>query len=308
MAKDCAEGDCGTESDTADDLADDNANDDQANVDRVCGEGPGLDRLGCAEPAGIEHASGWVRVETSTFNPDNTENEAQVGFLLAPFIGAASGDTVRANATAAWGPAASMETVPLAVSTCALTDPGGPPPTGELPEGRAVLYFQRGDHDQRHADDCFGDGWGEWWDDTPWWEEWGLSDHRIGFGWLDGGDDCAREVSVGGEIGGGPRWSDPGLVECDPAEWRDQVIVLPVYDRADESDAGEPTDYRIAGFVGFRITGYDLDFGHRWQDPGCFFDWPCIEGEFTPITTTATTSGGFGTGPDYGVRVVRMIG
>lgn len=299
VAKDCAEGDCGRESDTADDLADDNANDDQANVDRVCGEGPGLDRLGCAEPTGIENASGWVRVETSTFNPGNTENETQVGFLLAPFIGAASGDTVRANATAAWGPVASMETVPLAISTCALTDGGGPPPPGELPAGSARLFFHGGRDEQSDAEDCS-------FESLPW------SDRNGGFGWLGGAEDCARDVDVGERLAGGPTSADPDVIglECDPRAWRDRVVILPVYDSA--VDLVGPTEYRIAGFVGFRITAYELG-EHEWREWECgwwwgLFDWPCIEGEFTPITTAATTSGGFGTGPDYGVRVVRTIG
>lgn len=293
VAKDCAAGDCRDEGTTAGELADANATDGRSAVDRVCGEGPGLRRLGCAEPAGAGEASGWVRIDTSTDNPANEGNDRQVEFLLAPLLDATNvGRRVTAGAAAAWGPAETARTVPLAVSTCALTADGGPPPAGELPEGGAVLHFHGGTDPQGDADSCF-------WDGFPW------SGHRGGFGWLDDGD-CSLEVRAGGWYDGGPDTSNPGSVGCDASDWLGEVIVLPVYDRAD-THFFRPTEYRISGFVGFRVTAYRLGRDTRgWPSCGWWiFDPPCIEGEFT--TTTTTPGGEFGDGPDYGVRVVQMI-
>ena len=52
VAEDCAEGDCLDEMATAKTYADSNAKDDAANVDEVCGSGPGLRGLpDCRHPA-----------------------------------------------------------------------------------------------------------------------------------------------------------------------------------------------------------------------------------------------------------------
>jgi Flp pilus assembly protein TadG len=294
VAKDCAEGDCRNESATATHFADENATDEASAVDTVCGEGPELTLGTCAEPPGVGGASGWVTVDTSTDNPANTGDDTQVEFLLAPVLDAANvGRTVTASASAAWGPVEATETVPLAMSTCALTDGGGPPPAGELPDGHAVLYFHGGHDEQTGANDCF-------WEGLPWTGQDG------GFGWLDGADDCELVIRAGTARVGGPDTSNPDSVGCDPDAWLGEVVVLPVYDRAHDPPSG-PFHYHISGFVGFRVTAYRFGTvtGGRPDCTWVFIQRSCIEGEFTTI---ATVGSGFGDGPDYGVRVVQMIG
>ena len=71
--------------------------------------------------------------------------------------------------------------------------------------------------------------------------------------------------------------------------------------------SGNNGQYHVAGFIGFKITGYRFS-GNTWpngfqcpQDNGN--SGRCIRGRFTVMTAT----GDFG-GVDYGTRIIKMVG
>ena len=287
VAKDCALDDCLDEYGTADHYADENAKDDASNVPLVCGEGPGL--AACSDPPPeAEGASGWVRVDTSTHNPNNDANDTQVDLVLAPVLDAANvGETVTASALAAWAPLGSATTIPLTFSTCEFTAFGGSLDPPSFPSRRDYIYF----HNTTQAGTCPQGPSG--------------ADLTGGFGWLDV-TDCAGDISANQWIDDKPGDSLPA--DCHPRDWRNAEVVIPLFDRT-RGLSGTDGEYHVAGFVGFRILGYRFDRFNRWnifRCPGTFSRRAaCIYGEFTRITAT---DGEFGGGDDFGARVVKMIG
>ena len=200
--------------------------------------------------------------------------------------------TVSATAVAAWGPAGGATTIPLVFSECEYNEAGGDvgadPPV--FPEGEITIYF----HSSTQAGFCEAGPAG--------------GDLPGGFGWL-ANDACEVtiladdivEVDPGNDVPSG----------CDPVDWRDAIVVIPIFDAATGTGAGG--EYHIAGFVGFHVTGYRFPGNatvNRWP---AGFDCPeapggsgvCIRGTFTEITIP---DGGFGGGTDYGARIVKMIG
>jgi Flp pilus assembly protein TadG len=285
VAKDCALDDCQDAYGTADHYADANASDDASNVPLVCGDDPDL--VPCSDPpSGTAGASGWVRVDTSTHNPDNGANDTQVDLVLAPVLDAANvGETVTASAVAAWAPLGSARTIPLTFSTCEFIAFGGSLDPLGFPSGPGAIYFR----DTPQADTCGG----------------GLTG---GFGWLERSN-CMSRITA-------DRWFDdragssvpPG---CNPRSWRNREVVIPLFDRTRGSfRTDDDPEYHVAGFAGFRILGYRFDRFNRWNSfrcPGTFFSPrpACVYGEFTRITSTDAEFGG---GADFGARTVKMIG
>jgi hypothetical protein len=287
VAKDCALDDCLDEYGTADHYADENAKDDASNVPLVCGEGPSL--AACSDPPPeTEGASGWVRVDTSTHNPDNDANDTQIDLVLAPVLDAANvGETITASAVAAWAPLGSVTTIPLTFSTCEFTAFGGSLDPPGFPSGRDYIYF----HNTTEAGTCPQGPSG--------------TDLPGGFGWLDE-NDCASQITANRWVDDKPGNSVPP--GCDPREWRNAEVVIPLFDHT-RGLSGTSGEYHVAGFVGFRILGYRFDRFNRWnifRCPGTFSRRAaCIYGEFTRITAT---DGEFGGGDDFGARIVKMIG
>jgi Flp pilus assembly protein TadG len=287
VAADCALGDCQDESATANAFADSNANDNASNIDSVCGAGPGL--AACATPpSGTAGATGYVQVTTSTHNPANAD-DTQVRFFLAPVLDAANvGATVHATAAAAWGPPAAASTIPLIFSFCEFAELGGSVNPPVFPSGTAIISF----HGSVPAGTCPAGPSG--------------ADLPGGFGWLDAGGDCEADIDAGGWVDDKTGNGVPN--GCDPADWRNVEVLLPVYDQTNGL-TGSNGEYHVIGFAGFRITGYRFP-GNRWPDsfPDCPLEpgnsGTCIRGEFTRVTATGDEFGG----PDLGARIIKMIG
>ena len=278
VAQDCAGGDCLDEAATAGTYADDNAHDGQAAVDEVCGDGPGLDA--CATPPADVPASDWVKVTTAT--PDDDK----VDFVFAPILGHDAG-TVDATAVAAWGAVGRATTLPLTFSECEFIELGGNVDAGTLPSGLNYVYF----HDTTDAGTCPAGPSG--------------ADLPGGFGWLDSSDECGVDVTADGWVDDKTGNGVPN--DCEPSDWRSAEVLVPIFDQTNDLN-GSNGKYHVVGFAGFRMFGYRFP-GNEWQN-----GFPCgpkpkggttyICGEFTQVVTT----GEIGTGPDYGARVVQMIG
>jgi Putative Flp pilus-assembly TadE/G-like len=287
VAKDCALDDCLDAYGTADHYADENAKDEASNVPLVCGEGPGL--APCSDPPPkTEGASGWVRVDTSTHNPDNDANDTQVDLVLAPVLDAANvGETVTASAVAAWAPLGSATTIPLTVSACEFTRFGGSIDPPSFPTDRDYIYL----HDTTEAGTCPQRPPG--------------ADLPGGFGWLDV-NDCASPITANRWVNDKPGSSVPP--GCDAHDWRNAELVIPLFDRT-RGLFGTDGEYHVAGFAGFKLLGYRFDGANGWNIPMCPDTGSglaaCIYGEFTRIIAT---DGEFGGGDDFGARTVKMIG
>jgi Flp pilus assembly protein TadG len=278
VAQDCAGGDCRDETTTARTYADENAHDGKAAVDEVCGSGPGL--TSCATPTANVPASDWVKVTTVTPNDD------KVDFVFAPILGHDAG-TVDAAAVAAWGAVGRATTLPLTFSECEYAELGGNVEAGTFPSGLNYIFF----HDTTEAGTCPAGPSG--------------ADLPGGFGWLASSDDCGVDVTADGWVNDKPGNGVPN--DCEPTDWQSREVLVPIFDNANGLN-GSNGQYHIAGFVGFRISGYRFP-GNQWQNgfpcgpnPGGGTTYIC--GEFTRIVTP----GEIGTGPDYGARTVQMIG
>lgn len=287
VAKDCAAGDCLDEAATANIYADLNASDNAANIGVVCGVGPGLPACSTS-PGGITGATGWAFVQTTTHNPANSGNSAEVDFVFAPVINGGQGGTVQATATAAWGPIGRAATLPLIFSSCEFAEAGGSINPAVVPSGEIYIYF----HNTVQAGNCPAGPAG------------GDSPISGGFGWLGASANCQVTISSGGWISDKPGNGVPN--SCDPNLWRGLEVLMPIYDGTNGL-TGNNGQYHVAGFVGFVITGYRFS-GNTWPNG---FQCPedngnsgrCIRGHFTRVTST----GDFG-GVDYGSLVIKMVG
>jgi hypothetical protein len=278
VAQDCAGGDCLDETTTAGTYADANAHDGRAAVDEVCGSGPGL--APCATPPARAPADDWVKVGTVT--PDDDK----VDFVFAPILGRDTG-TSDATAVARWGTVGRATTIPLTFSECEYIELGGDVDAGTFPSGLNYVYF----HDTTDAGTCPAGPSG--------------ADLPGGFGWLDSSDDCGVDVTAGGWVDDKPGNGLPN--GCEPTDWRSAEVLVPIFDHTNDL-TGSNGKYHVAGFAGFRVSGYRFP-GHEWEN-----GFPCgpkpkggttyICGEFTRVVT----SGEITTGPDYGARAVEMIG
>ncbi len=295
VAQDCAGGDCADEAATAQEYADLNANDDRSAVDLVCGKGAGLTPCAAPAPAGAANATGWVRVATSTQTASGTE----VDFVLAPVMDALAGATVHASAVAAWGSPGRAATIPLVLSACEYEYFGGIIPEGggsaTLPNLPATIYF----HTSEEATPCPAGPSG--------------GDAPGGFGWLAASSDCRATVTADGWVNVSTGVATPN--SCQPIEWRNQDIVLAVFDDTNDR-TGNNLQYHILGFVAIRLTGYAFTGTPVWSTdpkikkakdlcpaaPGG--SGICLTGTFIEYSMRAD---GFG-GPDLGARVIKMVG
>ena len=259
----------------------------QSSTGTPCGDGPGLSTCAGGAPSGIEGATGWVRVGTSTLTASGSD---EVSFLLAPIMTARHRQEGPRSATAAWGPMGGGAVTPLVFSECEWEELGGTLDPYTFPSGIAAITFH-GTNPQSVA--C---GTGPSGLDLP-----------GGFGRVIAAS-CETDLVAG-------QWADvdPGgnLAEsCDVQSWQNKVVKIAVFDRTN-GETGANGAYHIAGFVGFRVLGYRIvasaGGGGVQRFGSCTPDSPSDQylcGEFAPITSDG---GGFGTGPDFGARIVKMV-
>lgn len=291
VAKDCAAGSCGAFDATADSFADANALDGDSNVGpgQVCGSGPGLPAC-AADPPEAAGVPNWVKVTTDTQEVSSGSN--QITFRLAQLLGL-TGASVNRRSVAAWGAPSSATVIPLTFSMCefdAATAGGtvyasGPPFSGPP----RIVYF----HGSVQAGTC------------PAGPSGGDDPISGGFGWLANSSSCEVTISAGGWVDDKPGNGVPN--GCDPADWRDKVVLLPVYDGTNGL-TGSNGQYHVAGFAAVHIVGYRFS-GTTWPSgtvcpaqPGS--SGRCILGHFVRFVTTADALGG----PDLGVAAVKTIG
>jgi hypothetical protein len=304
VAQDCAEGpDCGDDAATAQQYANLNANDNRSAVEpgTPCGNGPGLTPC-TPTPSGIDGATGWVRVGTSTLT---STGDDEVSFLLAPIISALTGKKVRASATAAWGPLGAAATLPFTFSECEFNNLGDANGLNEfgVPVGVTYVYSKSGGGQNAEP--------------LPGCDSRAPSGGTVegGFGWLSvRGGTCSVQLSVGQTISApGDPGNDNllGKSPCNESLVRNQEVLVPLFGTV--TGTGNNAVYTIVGFAGFIVTGYRLS-GSTWpsgfscpQVPGGTGgtgNLRCFRGEFTQIYDS---QGDFGGSIDFGARVIKMV-
>jgi hypothetical protein len=292
VAQDCAEGECGSGggSTRAQQYANLNANDGASALEPTtpCGVGPGLSACSGSAPSGATGATGWVRVGTSTKTADGGD---EVSFLLAPVISSLTGKTVAASAVAAWGPLGAGLATPLVFSECEWEKMGGNLAELEFPEGFSTVTFHG--TNPTSVDCPIGPS--------------GL-DLPGGFGRVIAAN-CEAHLTVG-------QWADVDTgadlaAGCDVKSWQDEELLIAVFDETNGL-TGANGAYHIVGLAGFKVSGYRIvasgGGGGVQKFGSCTPDSPSDQylcGEFTRVTTDA---GGFGTGDDFGARVIKMVG
>lgn len=287
VARDCAKNAtaCASSNATAGNFTDLNADDGDSDVQDICGNRAPL--LACSSPPPVPSgATGYVRVTTSS--RDAGSGAGEVPFSLARVITSATGATVRASSAAAWGPIGRATVVPLTFSKCEYDKytAGGPLQTGPPFTGPPrVIEFHS-------STDCAAPPSG--------------FDFPGGFGWLkDPDSNCNLQVDAAA-------WADDKTgnsitgTGCDPANWRDKTILLPVFDYSNGLN-GSKGRYHIAGFAALRVTGYRFvgTNGGTWPSAAAACSPPktCIAGYITRFVTVGTAFGG----SDFGSVIVKLV-
>jgi hypothetical protein len=295
VAKDCTtQTTCGPAATTADTFADQNAADGQHSIDEVCGSGPGL--TGCSSPPTLPSgATGYVRVRTSTNDPDS-DDASQIEHRFAPVISDAFiGKTVHASAVAAWGSPGSAEVLPLAMSICEFNEATSNGTTYATPTGGSPPYSGPQEVIKFHGDKG-----------TPTCPA-GPAGKVVpgGWGYLELSGGCSVEVDAGGWTDG-ETGNDPPKSPCDPSMFINKVVLIPIFDDAIKTGANQ--SFHIKGFAAFYIAGLQLGGGgSSWTinpPAGCSGSERCISGWFVKFVAVGDAFGG----PSMGAVIVKMIG
>lgn len=286
---------------------DDNANGRDITV-TVCGGGAAVvDLPDCDEPppGDAANGTGWVRVIASS----------RVNFNLMP-----GGIEVSRETVAAWGGLNSMNVLPLMLSQCVWEDAGGNLDTGAVPPSNEPVVFKGLDS----PDACV----------PRTGNKKGKTSAPREFGWIYSSlkSDCDVVVTVGqvyrgdktGEIKGDLRKAD--RCKSLQALMQDKTLIVPIFDTGvwgkncvdAKGNLRDCWSYTVAGFVAFHITGYD--FNDEKDLNKSDVTWPagmncrapearvgtdiCIRGYFERVVS----GGDFGVAPDFGARVVKIVG
>ncbi|HEX2315750.1 MAG TPA: hypothetical protein VHJ17_18545, partial [Thermomonospora sp.] len=237
----------------------------------------------------------FVEIRTLTLTPDGRT-------LFPPVFGAAvlgdshQGGQAAACARATWGPlAAHPEVFAFGVAQCALgrlaADPGFTP----VEQVKAATPDPAFEAEVREGD---------------------CADPAGALAWLGPpGGDCFQELTAGREIPGVQVTPSTAPATCGGTSFarfvQDNRAPLPVavYDAVTPGAGGRHT-YRVSGFAYLLPTGFRLGAGvaqTSWRTGaacGGPEDDPCLTG----FLTRGTVHGAVGTGPDYGLTAVRLIG
>ena len=321
VAQECAEGlvSCATAATPvlashAEPYADLNANDDRSAVPAAMPHG--TDPEVC-EPGGTSAANplataDTVKVSTRTIDAHNGD-QPYLTHVLASAVGLDPTKAVSACAVAISGYAASLNTIPLVISTCEFDlapETGtptvlfpGPHPNTLATQEKLVFHAGTGADgapcSAQAGQDTDGDGF------LP-----------AGFGWILNDGSCQMVTTVVA----GDEWveKDPGNDPSCPAPnltgMLNTVIQIPVFDdfcRVVPSQPACPTysnkdKYRIVTYASFYLQGYKLGGpAYRGGDySSCSGSESCLVGYFT---TSSALDGDIG-GPPGGVIVVKLSG
>jgi hypothetical protein len=217
-----------------------------------------------------------VTVKTISKTPDGRD---KVPFTFARVFGL-DGQTVRAEAEAAWGPPARLRTWPMAVGGCELRAAALHIPI--------TIYF----HDPQSLPDplCPNGPSG--------------ADLPGGFGWLQSDEtSCGIKLQLGNDAN-----ADPGndvSSACEGSLHVGDVVALPVFDQA--TGTGSNGRYHVIDFAALRVQGFRLGpASHGWvQNPPCSQPQTCLRGEFI---RRVFDGGDISSAPSYGgITVVKLL-
>lgn len=260
-----------------------------ADADALATANATTDGVAGVESVDIDMGEGEVTVVTRSEATDGSDSL----YLAAARVFGMESLTVRARATAAWGPAGSLATIPFVISFCdlegGLDAQGGyvdlPPPSG----WGTVITF----HDPAVS--------GESCDGYPGFDMYEDEVLPGGFGMLELDAPCRVRTYTDDD---GDVWAPVKSGTGIPSDWRclevGQVMTLPVFLDFRTS----PREYRIGGYAAFVVTGWRIT--GSYTNPGttpCGAPTSCISGWFTEASVS---EGGFGD-VDFGVRTARLI-
>jgi len=251
VAQSCALGSC--QASLADGLANANSHDNDSAVDSV------------SYPAARQ-----VRVTTST----RGGGTSILPYSFAQAMTGTKGQTVRAAATATWGPVGRATAIRLAMSQCDVERLG-------ISTVVSVIQFHG-------SAICAGAG----------------HDSSGAFGWLDpdgSGNTCELTVSVNKTATADPGTSGP--TSClDP--YLGKEILLPVFDDVvGITGTGTNAVYQIKGFTRFHLTAYRFAGKKSVPPPPCVGSLDCVQGYFVRYLTTSEAVGG----ADFGTSTVTLF-
>lgn len=272
IAGECAKGiNCPTAmANPANRLADSNANDGTTGVFSV-----------------TQPTANTVRVKT---NARDLSGNNSFSLFFARVMGMDTSQ-ITALAEASWGPPSSADTLPWTVSMCVFesfltpsqltelhstgTFTGNPLPT------RILLRYDQNvpTFPGCAAQNGYAPG---------------------GFGWLDTDSGCSASIDIAtGDAGSNPGNDLPSACQSMPATIKDSPVLIPVFTNAVQN--GQKTQYTLAGFLAFQVTGFKFGGGPGLTDldplaPACD-GGNCrgIQGYFTRFVSLeeglSTTSG-----------------
>jgi hypothetical protein len=235
-----------------------------------------------------------VKVVTSTLNGSN-------GFLTKMFASALNAPpvTVRAAATAAWGPPSSGSGFPLAISNHCYN----------LSAAAATAEVQKISY--KPGGTCTGP-----------------SGTQIpgGWGWLDQSSPCVATTATGSnQVGSDPGNNPPTLCDTILTGWKTTInaggevkVAFPVFD--DATNHGQNGYFHVIGYATFKIWGWKFgqnspyEFRDKASDPGMTSSLACntpannrcIIGQFVKFETI-DSFGGPPDGADLGTVDIKLV-
>ena len=197
-------------------------------------------------------------------------------YSFAQALSGVEGQTVRATATAVWGPIGRATAVRLAVSQCDVALLG-------ISTVESVILFHGS------SSTCAGSSG---------------NDTAGAFGWLDAdgtGNPCELTVSVNQTASADPGSSGPASC-LEPN--LDEDVLLPVFDDVvGVTGTGTNATYTIKGFARFHLTGYRFGSRRSVPPPACTGSSSCIQGYFVRYVTASEALGG----ADFGASTVNLF-
>ncbi|WP_246084639.1 TadE/TadG family type IV pilus assembly protein [Pseudarthrobacter phenanthrenivorans] len=279
IARDCAEGDCGSFDATGGTLASSNAN------DAISGSTVSFP------------GEATVRVVTAAREPASTSD----GFSLffAQIFGMDS-TNIGAVAEASWGPPSEANTLPWTAHQCVFKNSLSASQLAEFNSTGAftgdpstALMLLRYDTNATAPAGCPAGGY-----------------QPGGFGWLEtSGDGCSADIDLDATVEGQPGNHFPNDPACDAvlATIMDEPALIPLYSAVDGS--GENAEYTLIGFGAFQVTGYKFSGGagvNISPTSACTGNCRALQGYFARFVSLEEGIISTDDGPNFGGSLVAL--
>lgn len=279
IATDCANGNCGDSTATANSFANSNAND------------------GSSGSAVSFPASTTVRVVTNARDDGSGANSFSLYFARVLGMDTA---TVDAAAEAKWGAPNAATTLPWTVSECVFKKYLSPTQLASLnstgnfsgdPTPTHILL--RYDENAPTMPGCAAQN----------------GYQPGGFGWLVTNAGCSTNVSVNATVNGQTGNHFPNAAACDAvlSTIMDEPALIPLFKTA--TGNGSNAKYTLIGFAAFQVTGYKFSGSGAVLDPlapNCSGNCRGLQGYFSRFVSLEEGSQIGGTVPNYGASVVTL--